>query len=367
MIQVNKPKIYPNTKKYVADALKSGWISSSGKYLELFAQQLSKLTNCKYINLVNSGTAALHLALLALDIKKDDEVILPALTIGSCYFAIWYTGAKAVPVDIEPDTLNIDPKLIEKAITKKTKAIMVVHLYGHPCDMDPIIKIAKKYNLKIIEDAAEAHGAEYKGRKVGSIGDIGCFSFYANKIITTGEGGAITTNNKKIYEKIKKLQNLNFSPNKRFTHPGIGYKYVMTNIQAAIGLASLEQIEKSLNKKEKMAKLYHDKLATLPLITPTTKNWAKPTFWMYVVTIDKHKTKITKNNLRSILENKYQIETRDFFFPPNIAFDKMKLYENKKFPVSEKVSKTGFYLPSGLGNSYEEFKRVAKAIKDIFS
>lgn len=367
MIKVNNPKIYPHTKKYVANALRTGWISSSGEYLEKFAKKFGEEVNCQYVNLVNSGTAALHLALVALDIKEGDEVILPALTIGACYFAIWYTGAKAIPVDIDPETFNLDPHLIEKAITAKTKAIMVVHLYGHPCDMDPIMNIAKKYKLKVIEDAAEAHGAEYKGKKVGSIGDLGCFSFYANKIVTTGEGGAITTNNKKLYEKIKNLQSLNFDPKKRFTHPGLGFKYVMTNPQAAIGLASLEQIKQSIEKKQKMAKIYEKGLKGTPLITPTQKKWAKSVFWMYAVVINNKKTKLKKDQITKLLSAKYHIETRNFFFPPQIAFAKMGLYQNQNFPVAEWAATNGFYVPSGLGNTYEDFAKVSKSLKAIFN
>lgn len=366
MILVNQVKIPKNAKKYTNDCLDSTWISGQGKYVELFEQKFAKYIGKKYAVTTNSGTSALHLALLALDIKEGDEVILPALTIGSCFFAIWQTGAKAIPVDILPDTYNINPILIEKAITKKTKVIMPVHLYGQACEMDKILKIAKKYHLKVIEDAAEAHGSIYKNKKLGNLSDLSCFSFYANKIVTTGEGGAVLTNNKKICEKMKDLKNLNFTKHKRFTHQGIGYKYEMSNLEAALGLASLEEIDKNLLFKEKMASFYDQHLKNIPgIIIPQKRTSVKSSYWMYAILINKLKFGIGKKQLMENLHNKFNIQTREFFYPPRIAFKKMGLYNNKSFPIAEKISAEGLYLPSGLGNTMEEFKKVVIAIKTI--
>lgn len=366
MILVNQVKIPKNAKNYLNDCLDSTWISGQGKYVELFEKKFAKYIGKKYAVTTNSGTSALHLALLALDIKKGDEVILPALTIGSCYFAIWQTGAKAVPVDILPDTYNIDPALIEKKITNKTRAIMPVHLYGQACEMNKILKIAKKYHLKVIEDAAEAHGASYKNKKLGNFSNLSCFSFYANKIVTTGEGGAVLTNNKKIYEKMRDLKNLNFTKHKRFTHQGIGYKYEMSNLEAALGLASLEEIDENLLFKEKMASFYDQHLKNIPgIVIPQKKTNTKSSYWMYAILIKKHQFGIDKEKMMETLNKKFNIQTREFFYPPQIAFKKMGLYNNENFPIAEKISAEGLYLPSGLGNTMEEFKKVVIAIKTI--
>ncbi|NLG06615.1 MAG: DegT/DnrJ/EryC1/StrS family aminotransferase [Candidatus Pacebacteria bacterium] len=366
MILVNQVKIPKNAKKYLNDCVESTWISGQGRYVEKFEKEFAKFIGKKYAVSTNSGTSALHLALLALDIKAGDEVILPALTIGSCYFAIWQTGAKAIPIDVLPDTYNINPSLIEKNINNKTKAIMPVHLYGEACEMDSILKIAKKYRLKVVEDAAEAHGAIYKNKKLGSFGDLACFSFYANKLITTGEGGAVLTNNKKMYEKMQRLKNLNFSQQKRFVHQGIGYKYELSNLEAALGLASLEEVEQNLSLKAQMANYYDDQLKDIPgIITPVKRAYTKSSYWMYAILVKKEQFGVSKKELMKILLNKYDIQTREFFYPPQIAFKKMNLYINDNFPVAEKLSAEGLYLPSGLGNTKEDFQKVVAAIKQI--
>ncbi len=366
MILVNQVKVPKKAKEYILDCLDSTWISGQGKYVDLFEQQFARYIGKKYAVSTNSGTSALHLALMALDIKAGDEIILPALTIGSCYFAIWQTGATAIPVDVSPDTYNINPDLLEQAITDKTRAIMVVHLYGQACAMDRIKQIANKYHLKIIEDAAEAHGATYKNKQLGSLGDIACFSFYANKLITSGEGGAVLTNQKSIYEKMKRLKNLNFVKNKRFTHQGIGYKYEMSNLEAALGLASLEEAESALNFKRKMAEFYDTELSQVKgIITPTKNNYSSSSYWMYAILIKEDEFGISKNKLMTILEKDFAIQTREFFYPPQIAFAKMKLYQNDSFPIATRLNQEGLYLPSGLGNTMEEFKQVVSAIKKI--
>ncbi len=364
-IPVNKPKIYKDTYVYIKRALDSGWLSSEGPLVKQFEDQFASYLGVPYASTTNSGTAALHLSLACLDIKAGDEVIVPALTIASCYFAVWHVGAKAVPVDVTPDTYTIDPTIIEKYITKKTKAIMVVHLFGHPCDMDPIMNIAKKHHLFVVEDAAEAHGALYKGKKVGSIGDVSIFSFYANKIVTTGEGGMIVTKDASLFEKINRLKSLNHS-HKRFIHKGIGYNYLMSSMQAAVGLSSLNHIEESIRYKQTMASIYKKYLSSIDeIILPSIKPWATCVYWMYTVRVNPKKTALTREQIMKIL-TKQNIHTRPFFYPPNIAFAQMGLYSRDRFPVSQKLAKTGFYIPSGLGNTRREFIHVARTLSNIF-
>lgn len=363
IIPVNRPKISPKALKYLKDCVKTSWVSSRGPYVQKFEKAFAQYLGIKYATTTNSGTTALHLALASLDINKGDEVILPASTIGSCFFAIWYTGAKAIPIDVNPETYNIDTSLIASQINSKTQLIMPVHLFGHPCDMGPIINLAKKHKLKIVEDAAEAHGAEYKEKKVGTFGDIGVFSFYANKIITTGEGGMLVTNNKNIYEKAKRLKELNFSPSKRFIHQGIGFNYLMSNLQAAVGLAELEEVEKAIKFKRKIAEFYHQRLKNIKgIVLPKEKSWAKNVYWMYAILVKKKEFGMNRDKLMNKLKNNFGIQSRTFFFSPNIAFAKMGKFPNQKFLVAERIAREGLYLPSGLGNTFKEFEKVCQAL-----
>lgn len=365
MIPVNRPAIPKNTNTYLRQCVQSGWFSSEGPFVKRFENEFASYLGVSHAATTSSGTAALHLALLALGVGPGDEVVVPAMTIASCYFAVWYTGAKAVPVDVDPETYCINPALIEKAITKRTKVIMVVHLFGHPCDMDPIMTIAKKHKLKVLEDAAEAHGAEYKGRKVGSVGDIAIFSFYANKIVTTGEGGMVVSNTKTYIDRVNKIKALNHSKT-RFIHDGVGYTYLMSNMQAALGCASLEEIEKSIEKKRTMAALYRKQLSHIPgLVLPIEKSWAKNVYWMYAVRLNPEIATIPRDTLMKQLVEKYMIQTRTFFYSPKTAFNKLKLYNRTHVPVAELLERTGFYLPSGLGNTVGEFQTASKSVAHI--
>lgn len=365
MIPVNEPQIAPKALKYVSDCLKSGWVSSAGKYINLFESQFSHFIGTKYAITTTSGTTALHLALLSLGVGKGDEVILPDLTIAACAFAVLYTGATPVFVDVEKDTGTLDPKLIEKAISAKTKVIMAVHLYGHPADMDPILEIADKYGLKVIEDAAEAHGAEYKGKKVGGLGDIGIFSFYANKIVTTGEGGMVVTNNRNYAQKAGNLKDLAHSKT-RFIHDEVGFNYRMTNLQAALGLAQLEQIEKYIKRKEQMAALYKKELDGIPgLILPFEKHWAKSVYWMYALLIDEKFGK-SRDKVKSLLFSE-GIDSRTYFYPLHRqpVFKGLDSFRSSEYPVSDSLSQQGIYLPSGLAITNAQIKRVARMLKKI--
>lgn len=364
IIPVNRPAIPKNARKYLNQCVSEGWFSSEGPFVKRFEDSFARYLGVSYASTTSSGTAALHLALMALGVGPGDEVILPALTIASCYFAIWYTGAKAVPVDVDPEIYCIDPRLIEAKITKRTKVIMVVHLFGHPADMDPIMKIAKKHRLKVLEDAAEAHGAEYKGKKAGSIGDIAIFSFYANKIVTTGEGGMVVSNNKKYIQIINKLKALNHSKT-RFIHDGVGYNYLMSNMQAAVGLASLEEITVSIAKKRAMAKIYHNTLASIPSLTlPIEKSWAKSVFWMYAVVL-MNKSTLSRESLMKKLSESHGVQTRTFFYSPKTTFKKLRYFQNSNFPIAKNLEQNGFYIPSGLGNSSSEFLSVTKALLNV--
>ncbi len=363
-IPVCEPTLRGKELEYVTDAVNSGWISSAGKYIIDFEEKFSKYCGVKYGASCSNGTKAIHLALMAVGIKAGDEVILPSFTmIGSCN-PIVQIGAKPVFVDSELKTWNMDTEQIENKITSKTKAIMVVHIYGHPVDMDVVLKIARKHNLIVIEDAAEAHGAEYKGRKAGSLGDIACFSFYANKIITTGEGGMVVTNNEKWAERAKKLRN-HFFGEPRFLHQEVGYNYRLTNLQAAIGLAQLERIEELVGARRKNAKLYNSLLKEIPGIQlPAEESWVKNVYWMYGLVVDQQKFGLSMPELRKKLEEK-SIETRTFF----IGMHKQPAYAHLgvqgSFPNTEYLEKNGLYLPSSSHLKQEEIQHIAAVIKEI--
>ena len=351
MLSVNEPKIPLNAKKYINDALDTGWISSSGKYIDEFEYKFAEYTGTKYATTVSNGTVALQLALATLGVGKGDEVIIPNLTIISCALACIYLGAKPVVVDVEKDTFNIDVTKIEDKVTKKTKAIMPVHLYGQCCDMDPILSLADKYHLCIVEDAAEAIGAEYKGKMAGSVGKIGSFSLYANKLVTSGEGGMLTMNDENLYERAKSLKNLAHSKNKRFWHEEIGYNFRMTNLQAALGLSSLEEVSRSLDHKQKMANWYSAGLKDIEGLTlPKVASYNNVhSYWMYAVVVE-DSFGLSRDELMWRLKNKYQIDTRPFFYPVNEqpALKEYFEHDTSVYPVTKELSEKGFYLPSGL-------------------
>ena len=366
MIPVCIPFIGKKELEYVTDCLKTNWISSKGKYVEEFENKFAKYCDCKYGITTTNGTAALHLALASLDIKKGDEVIVPAFTMISSVFAIVYCGAKPVLVDAEPETWNININKIEEKITDKTKAIMPVHIYGHPCNMNPILEIADEYDLYVVEDAAEVHGGEYNGVKTGGIGNVGCFSFYANKILTTGEGGMIVTNDKKIAEKAKLLKDLAFSKERRFLHTDIGFNYRMTNIQAAIGLAQFEKIDKLIEMRRNNAQLYNSLLKDVKGITlPVEKDYAKNVYWMYSILIENN-FGMSRDKLMDELQKK-GIETRTFFIPihQQPVFQDMDLFKNEQYPIAEDISEKGMYLPSSSGLKKKEITFICDTIKEI--
>lgn len=365
MIPIAEPLLGKEELKNVTEAVKSGWISSKGKYIIEFEDQFAHYCGVKYGIAVSNGTVALHLALVALDIGNGDEVIVPTLTFIATANAVKYTGAIPVFVDSDPNYWCIDPEKIEKAITKKTKAIIPVHLYGHPCDMDAIMDIAKKYNLFVIEDAAEAHGAEYKGKKVGSFGDINCFSFYGNKTITTGEGGICLTDNKKLAERMKILRDHGMNLDKKYWYDVIGFNYRMTNMQAAIGVAQLKKLDKFIKKKREIAGWYNEGLKDLAkkrlIKLHPEMPWSKSIYWMYSLLIE-DSFRVNRDKLMEKLKEK-DIETRPFFYPIHIMPPYSK--GGKKFRVAEEISKRGLNLPSSVKLSVKEVKSICQVIKEI--
>lgn len=350
MIAVNTPLLGGNELKYLTECIETGWISSEGPFIQRFENQMADYISRKNGIAVSNGSAALDIAIRALGIGIGDEVILPTFTIISPAQSIVTAGAIPVLVDSDIRTWNMDVTQIESKITTKTKAILVVHIYGLPVDMDPVIELCKKYNLFLIEDAAEMHGQTYKGKKCGSFGDISTFSFYPNKHITTGEGGMIMTDNDELAERCRKLRNLAFEPTgRRFVHREIGWNYRMTNLQAAIGCAQLENIENHIRIKREIGKTYQEGLSDLvDFQLPLSKTeYAENIYWVFgLIAESQDKCDAMVNKLSAS-----RIGTRPFFWcmHEQPVFQKMGLFKNEQYPNAERMARNGFYLPSGLG------------------
>lgn len=366
MIPVWNTVLDGNELKYVTDCLKSNWISSAGPYITALETSFSRYCGAAHGVTVSSGTAAIHLALLALGIGAGDEVIVPCFNLIVGATTVIWTGAKPVLVDADPDTWCLDPAKIEEKVTPRTKAILAVHMYGHPCDMDPILAVAKKHKLKVIEDGAEAHGAEYKGKKVGALGDIGCFSFYGNKILTMGEGGVLVTNDKAAAEKARLLRNQAFEE-PRFVHNQIGFNYRLTNLQAAIGLAQCEKIEEKVEKKREIGKWYSSLLAGKQGITAAGEApWAKNVYWMFGVVLS-NSFGCSRNRAMKLLRED-GVDTRAFFHPmhrqPVFLNGADPRYPDIRgsYPVSERLGANGLYLPSGIDLTLQQAEYMVKML-----
>jgi len=364
-VPVNEPIISAEAKQYVLEALESGWVSSAGKYIQEFEEAFARYLGVKHAMTTTSGTAALHLALAALSIGPGDEVIVPDFTMIASAFAVLHAGARPVFVDVDPEIFTLDPSRLAAAVTPRTKAIMPVHIYGHPADMDPILAFARERNIAVVEDAAEAHGAQYKNRLCGTMGTVNAFSFYGNKIITTGEGGMVVTDDDAIAARVRSLKDLSHSPKKRFVHETVGFNYRMTNLQAALGLGQMAHIEEFLKKKQWMADRYAQGLKDIPgLRLPITRPWAKNVYWMYAVLVDEQ-LGITRDAFRAELK-KRGIDTRDFFTscaaqPAIRALGSVQGH----FPVTENIAERGLYLPSGLALTEEQITYVCSCVSDI--
>jgi perosamine synthetase len=368
MVMVNEPLLDGNEKKYLNECIDSGWISSEGPFVEKFERQMARYVGRKYATACSNGTAALDIAVSALNLQEGDEVIMPSFTIISCAQALTKLGVKPVLVDSGYNSFNMNVKDIESRITPKTKAIMIVHIYGLTVDVDPIINLAKRFKLRLIEDAAEVIGQQYKGKKCGSFGDISIFSFYPNKHITTGEGGMVLCDDSLLDERSKSLRNLCFGE-QRFVHKEIGFNYRMTNMQAALGVAQLEKIDQIVEKKRWIGEWYNQLLQDLHMINLPIKktDYCENIYWVYAITLKDDYSRTAKQ-VMSELED-YKIGTRPFFYPMHQqpVFNQAGLFLQDKLPNSEKLYKKGFYIPSGLALTKDQILKVSDALHKVLS
>ena len=365
-IPVNEPLLNGNEKQYLAECIDTGWISSEGPFVQRLEEGMAREVGRRYGIAVCNGSAALEVAVAALNLRTDDEVILPTFTIISCAAAIVRAGATPVVVDADPVTWNMDVNQVADRITSRTRAIMVVHIYGLPVEMDPILALAAKHGLKIIEDAAEMLGQSYNGKRCGSFGDISTFSFYPNKHITTGEGGIVMADDPALAERCRSLRNLCFQK-KRFVHEELGWNFRMSNVQAALGVAQLEHLEEFLMYKRRMGMRYDELLSgiselQLPL---KTTPYAENIYWVYGVVL-KDEVPFDADEAMKRLAAR-GIGTRPFFWPMHEqpVFRRMGLFQGVQCPVAERIARRGFYLPSGLALCDEEIARVSSACRTL--
>lgn len=366
MIPVFEPIIGEDEIAYVTDALRKGELSGTfGHYLETFEREFAEFCGCEYGIAVSNGTTALHLAVAAAGVQAGDEVLVSASTNIATALAVVHNNAVPVPVDSEEDTWNLNLDLIEGLITPKTKAIIPVHLYGHPVDMDALMVVAKKHNLMVIEDCAESHGATCRGRMTGGFGDMGCFSFYANKVITTGEGGMVVTNNKALAERLRLLRNLAFTT-PRFRHEELGYNFRMTGYQAAMGLAQLRRIGHIVQEKRRVARAYNSKLAGIPGVAlPIERNWAHNVYWMYAIVIEE-KFGMSRDRLATELRQR-GVDTRTFFCPMNQqpSLQRLPGFKEVPCPVADRIWGNGLYLPSTYTLTETQINYISDSLRGI--
>lgn len=366
-IPVNEPLLDGNEKKYLNECIDTGWISSEGPFIRAFEQKFAERMGRKHGIAVCNGTAALDAAIEALGIVPGDEIIMPTFTIISCITQIVRVGAKPVLVDSDPVTWNMDVNQIEDKITPRTKAIMVVHIYGLPVDMDGVLGIAQRHGLKIIEDAAEMHGQTYRGRPCGSFGEVSTFSFYPNKLITTGEGGMVVTDDDQIAEECRSLRNLCFQPSKRFVHDRLGWNLRMTNLQAALGLAQLERLDDFVKRKRRMGARYTELLCNvkglqLPLCQT---DYAENVYWVYGLVLRDESGIYAEEAMRRLADK--GIGTRPFFCPMHMqpVLRHMGFFSKESYPVAERLYRQGFYIPSGMALSDEQIERTVARVKEV--
>ena len=361
-IPMAAPVIGRNELEYVTEAVRSGWISSQGSYVTRFEELFSAYCGVRHGVAVTSGTTALHLALATIGVGPGDQVMVPTITHISVANAVTLTGAELILLDCDPYTWTIDPAELRKKITPQTKAIIVVHLYGHPADMDAIMELAAKCGAYVIEDAAEAHGAEYKGRRAGSLGHLGCFSFYANKIITTGEGGMIVTDDGSLAAKARKLRDQAYETERRFWHRELGFNYRLTNVQAAIGVAQMERIDEFVETRRRNAHLYNELLAdTRGLGLPPQAEWARNVYWMYSLLVGDG-FGMTRDELIASLRSQ-GVDSRPFFCAIHQQPLYQRQFERDQYPVAERLAQQGINLPSGNELSVVQVRRIANAIR----
>jgi len=368
-IAVNEPLLDGNEKKYLLECIETGWISSEGPFVKEFEQKFAARMGRKHGIAVCNGTAAIDAAVDALGIGQGDEVIMPTFTIISCINQIVRNGGKPVLVDSDPLTWNMDVSQIEAKITPRTKAIMIVHIFGLPVDIDPVLEIAKRYELKVIEDAAEMHGQTYKGKPCGSFGDISTFSFYPNKHVTTGEGGMILTDDDELAETCRSLRNLCFQPQKRFVHERLGWNMRMTNMQAALGLAQLERLDDFVQRKRQMGLRFTELLGKLQgvQLPLAATDYAKSIYWVYGIILNES-TGLNAEQVMKRLGEK-GVGSRPFFYPMHQqpVFRKMRLFEGEKYPVAERMAVQGFYIPSGMALTEVQMENVAERVREVLN
>ena len=361
-IPIAAPVLAGREKEYVLDCLESSWISSTGRYVEEFERAFAEFCGVRHAIACCNGTVAVHLALLAAEAGPGDEVIVPTLTYVASANPVLYCGATPVLVDVDPVTGNIDPDAIEAAVTPRTKAIVVVHLYGHPADMDAIDALARRHGLRVVEDAAEAHGAEYRGRRAGSLGDVGTFSFYGNKIITTGEGGMVTCDSDAQMRRIRQLRGQGQDPDRRYWFPIVGFNYRMTNVAAAIGLAQLETVDWHMARRRENAAWYEEELGDVPGISLSPEaSWVRSAFWMACLVLDEG-----GERERDLLTDRLAergVETRPFFYPMHTLPMYRAAAADRTFPVAESLAARGINLPSGASLTREDVAYVGEAVR----
>src|ERR1700729_4073372 len=359
-LPIAKPFIGAREKKLVLDALDSGWVSSIGKYIDEFETGFARYCGTEYALAVNNGTTGLHLALATLGLQPGDEVIVPDLTFVATANAVAYTGATPVLADIDPDTLCIDPASVKSLITARTKAIIPVHLYGHPADMDALSAIGDAHGLAVIEDAAEAHGAEYKGRKVGGLGKCGVFSFYGNKVITTGEGGMLTTNDREFHQRANRLRDHAMSPERRYFHEERGFNYRITNLQAALGVAQLERIDDFLDRRTEIMSWYEQEILTTDRVRLNrVKNWAKSAFWMICLEVDWFDEPRREAFMQALKAR--GIDSRPYF----CTMSSMPMYKQASMPIATRKAQIGLNLPSYFELTKREIQRIGSDVNAI--
>lgn len=364
-IPIYSPILTGNEKKYVNECLDKGWISSKGSFVTLFEKKFSDYCQSRYALACSSGTAALELALATCKLKPEDEVIVPTFTMISTAFAVSYLGSQIKFADCSLDTGNIDIRNIESSYSNYTKVIMPVDIYGCPCNFEEIYKFANEKNIVVVEDAAEAFGSEYKNRKIGNISDLTAFSTYINKTVTTGQGGVVTTSSKSVYDELHKLNNYYFSSTRHFWHKKIGYNFRLSSLQAAVGLAQLEYVDKILEKKRKIAELYSQLLKPVCeyLFSLTVPNGCRSNYWQVAYRLKKEKFDLMKLRVKLGQEG---IETRSFFIPLHLQPPYYKPEYVGKFPNSELLAKTGFLLPSSPTLSHDQVQRICKVVINYF-
>lgn len=375
MIPVNEPVFGQREAEYTAECIRTGWVSSAGRFIEEFEQRWAAYCGMQYGVAVNNGTSALEVAVETLGLKPGDEVVIPSFTIISCALAVVRNGGVPVLADCDPRTFGLDAAHLESRITPRTRAVMPVHLYGHPVDMDPVLEIAKRRGLAVIEDAAEVHGAEYltgrnggspQWRRCGSFGGVSTFSFYANKLVTTGEGGMALTNDPAVAARMRSQRNLCFRPERRFHHTELGNNFRLTNLQAAVGVAQIERIDEIVARKRRMGQRYTALLGGIDrLQLPVEQPWARAVYWMYAVVLADDAGMDAIEFARRLRDD--GVETRPFFLGMHEqpALLDRGLFAGERYPVTERIARQGLYLPSGLALTDEQIDHVCKAVRKV--